>query len=39
MKKIIESQGGTVIGTEIVVWRGKREEQIVELLEKFSGLF
>ncbi len=39
MKKIIESQGGTVIGTGIVIWRDKREEQIVELVEKFSKLF
>jgi len=39
MKKIIESQGGTVIGTGIVIWRDKREEQIAELVEKFNGLF
>ena len=39
MKKIIESQGGTVIGTSIVIWRDKREEQIAELVEKFSELF
>ncbi len=39
MKKIIESQGGTVIGTGIIIWRDKREEQIAELVEKFSKLF
>ena len=39
MKKIIESQGGTVIGTGIVIWRDKREKQIAELMEKFNGLF
>lgn len=39
MKKIIESQGGIIIGTGIIIWRDKREEQIAELVEKFSELF
>lgn len=39
MKKICQSKGGTVIGTGIVVWRGKREKQIADLVAKFSALF
>lgn len=39
MTKISESKGGKVIGTGIVVWRGSRENDINELIEKFSALF
>jgi NAD(P)H dehydrogenase (quinone) len=38
MKKICQSKGGTIIGTGIVVWRGGREKEINELLDKFSVL-
>ncbi|MDP3066892.1 MAG: flavodoxin domain-containing protein [Methanobacteriaceae archaeon] len=39
MKKTCQSKGGTVIGTEIVVWNKKRDKNIAELAERFSGLF
>lgn len=39
MKKICQSKGGTVIGTEIVIWRGKYQKKIADLVEKFSRLF
>ncbi|MFA0832998.1 MAG: flavodoxin family protein [Methanobacterium formicicum] len=39
MKKLCQSKGGTVIGTGIIVWRGGREKEIQELIEKFSALF
>ncbi len=39
MKKLCESKGGTVIGTDIVVWRGKTEKKTANLVEKFSKLF
>lgn len=39
MKKICQSKGGAVIGTEIVVWNKKRDKKIAELAERFSGLF
>jgi NAD(P)H dehydrogenase (quinone) len=39
MKKICESKGGTVVGTEIIVWRGGRQKQIADLVESISSLF
>jgi NAD(P)H dehydrogenase (quinone) len=39
MKKISQSKGGTVIGTEIVIWRGDYQKKISDLVEKFSKLF
>jgi NAD(P)H dehydrogenase (quinone) len=39
MKKICKSKGGTVIGTGIIVWRGDREKEIGDLVNKFSNLF
>lgn len=39
MKKLCQAKGGTVIGTGIVVWRGSREKDINELVQKFSALF
>jgi flavodoxin len=39
MKKICQSKGGAIIGTGIVVWRGGREKDINELVEKFGALF
>ena len=39
MKKICESKGGSVIGTGIIVWRGGREKQIANLVDRISSLF
>ncbi len=39
MKKICQAKGGTVVGTEIVVWNKARNKKIDELTRKFSVLF
>jgi hypothetical protein len=39
MKKICESKGGTIVGTDIVVWRGDIDKKINELIRIFSVLF
>ena len=39
MKKLCQSKGGTILGTGIVVWRGGRGKDIIELVQKFSRLF
>ncbi len=39
MKKISESKGGKVVGTDIVVWNKKKDEKIAELIRKFIILF
>jgi flavodoxin len=39
MKKICESKGGTIVGTDIVVWRGDIDKKITELIRVFSVLF
>jgi len=39
MKKISESKGGTVVGTDIVIWRGDVDKKIEDLIRKFSVLF
>ncbi|MBI5459438.1 flavodoxin domain-containing protein [Methanobacterium sp.] len=39
MKKLCQSKGGTILGTGIIVWRGSREKDINELVQKFSALF
>lgn len=39
MKKICESKGGNIVGTDIIVWRGGREKHIADLVENFSSLF
>ena len=39
MKKICQTKGAMIYGTEIVVWNKQRDKKIAELVEKFSGLF
>jgi len=40
MKRLCESQGATVCGSGIVNWMKKRrEQQIVEVVDRLSGLF
>jgi flavodoxin len=39
MKKICDSKGGKVVGTDIVVWNKGRDKKIQDLLVKFSVLF
>jgi flavodoxin len=39
IKKICESKGGKIVGTDIVVWNKSRDKKIQELLAKFSVLF
>jgi flavodoxin len=39
MKKIIESKGGKVVGTDIVVWNKNRDQKIDEMIRKFAILF
>jgi hypothetical protein len=39
MKKICESKGGKVVGTDIVVWNKNKDAKIDELVRKFSVLF
>jgi len=39
MKKICESKGGTIVGTEIIVWRGDINKKIDNLTRRFSVLF
>jgi NAD(P)H dehydrogenase (quinone) len=39
MKKICESKGGAIVGTDIVVWRGDIDKKIAELIRKFSVIF
>lgn len=39
MKKLCESNGGTIVGTEIVVWNKSKDKKITEIVSKFSVLF
>ncbi|PKL67238.1 MAG: flavodoxin [Methanobacteriales archaeon HGW-Methanobacteriales-1] len=39
MKKICESKGGKVVGTDIVVWNKSRDQKIDEMIRKFAVLF
>jgi flavodoxin len=39
MKEICQSKGGTVLGTDIIIWRGNTDEKIEELIRRFSVLF
>ncbi len=39
MKKICESKGATIVGTDIVVWRGDLDKKIDDLIRKFSVIF
>ena len=40
MKKLLESKGGAVLGTGIVVWREKRrKERIADVVDRLGGLF
>lgn len=39
MKEICQSKGGTVVGTDIIIWRGNTDEKIEDLIRKFSVLF
>lgn len=40
LKKGIESKGGKVVETDVIVWSGAgREKAVTELVEKFSKLF
>jgi len=40
MKKICESKGATVFGSGIVNWsKSNREQKIVEVVDRLSGLF
>ncbi|BDZ69896.1 flavodoxin family protein [Methanobacterium petrolearium] len=39
MKEICQSKGGTVVGTDIIIWRGNIDEKIEELIRRFSVLF
>lgn len=39
MRKICQLKGGDVISTGIIVWRGGKEKEINELVEKFNRLF
>ncbi|MCK9151396.1 flavodoxin family protein [Methanobacterium alcaliphilum] len=39
MKKICQTKGGTVVGTDIIVWNKNKDQQIDDLIRKFSLLF
>lgn len=39
MKKICESKGGEVVGTDILVWRGDIDKKINDLIRKFTIVF
>lgn len=39
MKKLCESKGGKVVGTDIIVWNKNRDSEIEGLVKKFSELF
>jgi len=39
MKKICQSKGGIIMGTDIIVWNKGRDKKIAEVEEKFSKLF
>ncbi|MDO8869282.1 MAG: flavodoxin domain-containing protein [Methanobacteriaceae archaeon] len=39
MKKLCESKGGKVVGTDIVVWNKSKDQKIDEMIRKFAVLF
>lgn len=39
MKKISQSKGGSIVGTDIVVWNKNRDEKVNALLRRFSAIF
>ncbi|MDI6718282.1 MAG: hypothetical protein QMD46_01535 [Methanomicrobiales archaeon] len=39
MRQVCESRGATVCATGIVIWRGQREKQIADLVERFRRCF
>lgn len=39
MEKISKSKGATVVGTDIVIWRGDIDKKIDDLILKFSVIF
>ncbi|NYB51779.1 MAG: NAD(P)H-dependent oxidoreductase [Methanobacteriaceae archaeon] len=39
MEKICQSKGATIVGTDIVVWRGDINKKINDLTRKFSVIF
>jgi hypothetical protein len=39
MKKIAQSKGGSIVGTDIIVWNKNRDEKIDALLRRFSAIF
>jgi len=39
MKKISQYKGGSIVGTDIVVWNKNRDEKIDALLRRFSAIF
>lgn len=39
MRKICESKGANIVGTEIVIWRGDVDKNIDVLIRKFSVIF
>ncbi len=39
MTEIIQSKGGNILGTDILVWKGGKLENIIKLVDKLSALF
>lgn len=39
MTEIIQSKGGNLLGTDILVWKGGKLENIIKLVDKLSALF
>lgn len=39
MKKISQSKGGSIVGTDIIVWNKNRDGKIDALLRRFSAIF
>ncbi|KAF5089116.1 flavodoxin family protein [Methanobacterium aggregans] len=39
MKEISQSKGGSIVGTDIIIWNKNRDEKIDALLARFSAIF
>ena len=39
MTEIVQSKGGNILGTDILVWKGGKLENIIKLVDKLSALF
>ena len=39
MTKIVQSKGGNMLGTDILVWKGGKLKNIIKLVDKLSALF